>query len=627
MITKSQITTSLLIALALFLGVNIIANETLTAQRLDVTGNRLYTLSDGSRNILGTLDEPVSLRLYFSAKQFAAVPQFVNYGKRVRDLLEEYVAAGHGKLKLTVIDPDPFSEAEDQAVAAGVEQLPLNATGEMGYLGLVGTNSTDEQLAIPFLNPEREDALEYEVTKLVYNLAHPQKRVIGIISELPILGGAPDPASGGASPGWASIGMLKEFFELKDLGTAMQAIDPAVDTLLVVHPKSLPRATLYAIDQFVLGGGKAMVFVDPLAEEDRPEQDPANPMAMPKTDSNLPELFAKWGIEMASDKIVGDLDAAVRVSFGGGSRGPQEINYLPWLQLGDERLNRDDFITNQLRVVNVGSAGALKHTEGAKTGFTPLIQTGPHSGFIERDAVFFVRDPVGLLQNFKPDQSGLVVAARVTGEAQTAFPDGRPLDETNKRAPADGRHLAASKGSINVIVVADTDVLADRFWVRMERFLGMQVPNPFANNADFLVNAVDNLGGNDALISLRSRGEYARPFEVVDNIKREAEARFRDREQALQAKLKETEGKLTELKQARDSQGEVLLTAEQRKEIELFQGEQLKTRKELRAVQHDLQKNIERLGTRLKFINIGAIPLLLSVLAIGVSLFRARRRA
>lgn len=622
--TKSQTLTSIAIAVVLFMGVNIITNETLTSSRLDVTENRLYTLSDGTRGVLSKIDEPITLRFYFSARQFAGVPQYLNYGKRVRDLLEEYVAEADGKLKLEVIEPEPFSEAEDQAVGYGIEQLPLNATGDMGYLGLAGANTMDDELAIPFLNPEREDALEYEISKLVYTLANPQKRVIGLISDLQLNGGPPMGPDEPPQPAWASINQLKEVFDVRDLARDVKVIDPAIDTLLVVHPKDLPAKTLYAIDQFVLAGGKAMVFVDPLAEEDRPERDPSNPMVMPKVDSNLEPLFKAWGISVATDKIVGDVEDAVRVSFS-GSRGPQEVEYLPWIQLHDDSMNRDDFITSKLQGVNVGTAGHIEPLKDAATKLTPLLMTGPKAGFLERDAIFFVRDPNGLREGFEPGDRRLTISARVNGPANTAFPDGPPLDEQEKRGPGDANQLKSAKDGINVIVTADTDLLADRFWVRIERFLGMQVPNPFANNADFLINAIDNLGGNDDLISLRSRGEYARPFEVVENIKREAESRFRDREQALRAKLEETENKLRELQKGQGGEGEVILTAEQRKEIDLFRSEQLKTRKELRAVQHELGRNIEQLGNTLKLLNIGLIPLLLAVIAIAVGALRQRR--
>jgi len=329
---------------------------------------------------------------------------------------------------------------------------------------------------------------------------------------------------------------------------------------------------------------------------------------------------------MARDKIATDIDAAVRVSFR-SERGPLEVEYLPWLQLqGDERLNRDDFITTELNSVNVGSAGFLVATQGASTTLTPLVQTGPNSGLLERDAIIFVSDPSALLENFEPSGEVYVVAARISGIVETAYPNGRPLDEEESRAPADEDFLAKSTSPINVIVFADTDVLADLFWVRFENLLGMQMPQAFANNADFLVNAIDNLGGNDDLISLRSRGEYSRPFVVVQQIRRDAEAQFRDQERALQAKLQETEAKMQQLQQQPDESGAFLLSPEQKKEIDLFRKEQLKTRKELRTVQHDLQKNIERLGSKLKFINIGLIPILISVFAIGISVYRIRRQ-
>lgn len=624
--TKSQTLGSVVIALVLFLGVNIISNETLTSTRLDVTQNRLYTLSAGTRNVLAKLDEPVTLRFYFSARQFETVPQYLNYGKRVRDLLEEYVAESGGRLTLQVIEPEPFSEAEDQAVGYGIEQLPMNATGDMGYLGLVGTNAMDDEVPIPFLNPDREDALEYEISKVIYTLAHPQKRVIGLLSDLAVNGGPPQGPDAPPTPAWASIAQLKELFDVRDIERTTQAIDPDIDTLLVVHPKDLPGKTLYAIDQFVMRGGKAMVFVDPLAEEDRPERDPSNPMVMPKVDSSLEPLFKAWGIAVATDKVVVDPEDAVRVSFD-GPRGPQEVEYLPWLQLHGERLNRDDFITGKLQGVNVGTAGNIVRLPEATTKLTPLIESGASAGLLERDAIFFVRDPNGLRESFKPGTSKLTIAARITGPAKTAYPDGPPLDEREKRGPGDPKQEKEAQDGIHVIVVADTDVLADRFWVRIERFLGMQVPNPFANNGDFLVNAVDNLGGNDDLISLRSRGEYARPFERVEDIKRSAEAQFRDREQALRARLGETENKLRELQRGKGGDGEaVILSAEQRKEIELFRNEQLKTRKELRGVQHELGKNIEMLGNHLKLLNIGLIPLLLAVVAVVIGTLRQRRQ-
>jgi len=329
--TKLLTGTGLVVALALFLGINIIANQTLTRLRLDVTDARLHTLSDGTRNILKAIDETITIRFYFSAKQFAAVPEFATYGKRVRDLLEEYAAASNDKLRLLVIDPEPFSEAEDQAVAFGVEPVPMNATGAKGFLGLVGTNSTDDEIPIPLLSPGREGALEYDLTKMVYNLSNPKKRVIGLLSGLPVINNMPDPSTGRATrQEWSVITLLREIYAIKEISAGIKQIDDDIDTLIVIHPKDFPDKTLYAIDQFVLKGGRAIVFVDPFAEEDRPERDPASPMTMPEISSTLDPIFEKWGVTMARDKIATDIDAAVRVSFR-SERGPLEVEYLPWL--------------------------------------------------------------------------------------------------------------------------------------------------------------------------------------------------------------------------------------------------------------------------------------------------------
>ncbi|MGQ0656948.1 MAG: Gldg family protein [Chromatiales bacterium] len=611
----------LLLAVIAFLAINVLANQTLTSWRLDVTDNRLYTLSQGSRNILDSLQEPTHLRFYFSNRQLAGYAPIQNYGVRIRDLLEEYQARSHGQIKLTVIDPEPFSEAEDQAVTFGIRQIPVSETGDMAYFGLAGTNTIDQELVIPFFQPDKEDSLEYELTKLIYQLAHPSKRVIGVMSGLPVFG-AVDPARGGAAA-WTFIPVLRDAFEVREVRTDVTFIDRDIDTLLVIHPNDLSEQTQYAIDQFMLRGGKAMVFVDPSAEAGLSVPDPLNPAVISESKSDLPKLLQAWGVKLVEGKIVGDIDAAMRVSYT-GNRGPQEIEYLPWLHLEAKNLNQEDFITNQLRVVNVGSGGALQRIEGATTTVTPLLQTGPNSAFLDAEAVTIVRDPRGLLENFKPGGKEMLLAARISGKVRTAFPDGRPKTEEADKDDPD--FLQESRQDINVIVVADTDLLSDRLWVRMQNYLGVQVPSPVADNAVFVINALDRLGGNDDLISLRSRGTSARPFKVVEQIRREAETQFRDEERALQQKLEETERKIAELQQQKGETGSAILSPQQKEAIEKFREEQVSTRKALRDVQHDLRKNIEGLGTALRIINIGLIPVILGVVAILVALYRVTRR-
>lgn len=616
--------TSMALAIVLFLAINILASGTLTSWRLDMTDNKLFTLSKGTSNIVNDLKEPITLRFFFSQKLLSNIPQLKNYGTRVRDMLEEYAEVSHGKIKLIITDPEPFSELEDEAVSYGMRQLPLSANGELAYFGLVGTNTTDDEIAIPFFQPEKENTLEYDLTKMVYNLANPRDRVIGVISTLPVFGqSSPDGRS--SSGAWAVMDMLRSEYQVRDLGVQTGYIDPEIDTLLVIHPKSLKEKTLYAIDQFVLKGGKAMVFVDPMSEADQSMPDPQNQMVMPERYSSMPMLFDKWGIDFATDKIAGDINAAIRVQSG-NPRGPKEIAYIPWLRLEPKNFNQDDFATNQLSLINVGTAGFITRAKEAKTTFTPLIFTSKDAMPYERDSVIFVRDPEVLLDQFKSGNKPLVIAARISGKVQTAFPEGRPgaAEQGDEKDPT---FISESKDDINLIVVADTDILSDRFWVQFQNFLGTRVPQAHADNAKFILNSIDILGGNADLISLRSRGQYARPFERVQELQREAENQFRAREQALQAKLQETEQKIQQLQSQNPENSGTLLSPEQRKEIENFQQEQLKTRKELRAVQHDLNKNIEQLGSELKFLNIGLIPILIGLLAIGTAAFNIKRKA
>lgn len=607
-------TTGLLLASALAVSVIVVFNALVTNVRLDLTENRLFTLSQGTRNILGALEEPITLELYFSRKTLADFPLLMNYAGRVRDLLEEYEAKSGGGIHLKVIEPEPFSEEEDEAVAGGLEGIAVNATGDRGYFGLVGTNSTDDQAVIPFFQTSHEAALEYDLTKLVYGLAHPKKRVVGIVTGLPMFG---FPAM--QTQNWAIVDAMREFFDARDLGPSPDSIDDDVDLLMVVHPKDLKEDAKYALDQYLLAGRNAILFVDPLAEADTSRPDPDAPGTIPDLDSDLEYLFGGWGIEVLKEKVAGDIAAAMRVQTR-GARGPEETYYLPWLRLGKDNLNQEDFTTSELEVIHMGTAGIIEKRDNSPLQMTPLIHTSTRAMAIERDLIFIQRDPNVMLQNFSPENKKLALAARLSGTVKTAYPDGPPggADQA-AQAPF------LKEGKINLILVADTDVLTDNFWIRRQNFFGMDIPQSIANNGDFLINAVDNLSGSTDLISLRSRGEYSRPFVVVEEIRLQAEQQFREQEQALRNKLEETEKKILEL-QSQGGEGGVILSPEQTKEIERFRDEELRTRKELRSVQHELQKNIERLGARIKFANIGLMPILIALIALGAGLYRLRRR-
>jgi gliding motility-associatede transport system auxiliary component len=609
--------TGLILATCLFIGTVILANTALTTWRMDLTENKLFTLSEGTINILANLEEPVQLDFYFSQKAMSDFPSLANYGVRVRDMLEEYAAHANGQLILNIIEPETFSEAEDQAVASGLKTVQANNASERAYFGMVGTNSTDDEKVVPFFQTNRESALEYDITKLIYNLAYPDKRVVGVLSQLPIIGKTEK------DPSWTIINALKEFVDVQDLSQDIDELDQNIDVLMLVHPKKLNNKTLYAIDQYLLRGGKAIIFIDPLAEQDKSQPDPAQPQVMPKLDSYLSDLLELWGLEMSKEKIVGDISSAMRVQAN-SPRGPQEIDYLPWMRLSESNFNTDDFSTSELNLVHMGTVGALEIIEDKGLSITPLIQTSKQSARLERDLILFQRDPNVILNNFKSEEKQFLLAARIIGNATSVYPEGNPAEDEHGEKIVDEDFV--SKGNINVILISDTDILADHFWVRTQKMFGVDVPQPIANNGDFVINSIENLAGNTDMISLRGRGKYSRPFEKVESIRKKAEEQFRQREKELQANLDETEKKIRQLQQEQGSEKSYLLNNKLTTEIEKFRGERLATRKELRGVQHELKKNIEKLGAQVRFINIGLIPLLITLLALMIGIYRANKR-
>jgi ABC-type uncharacterized transport system involved in gliding motility auxiliary subunit len=616
--------TGLILATCLFVATIILANTALTTLRIDLTENKLFTLSAGTKNILKNLEEPVQLDFYFSQKAMSDFPLLVNYGARVRDMLEEFATHANDKLILNIIEPDTFSEAEDQAVASGLRTVSANSAGDRAYFGIVGTNSTDDEKVIPFFQTNRESALEYDITKMIFDLAFPEKRKVGLVSQLPIMATTGDPDG----RDWTIISALQDSFEVHNLtqnpDTLVESIDvDNIDVLMLVHPKKLDNDTLYAIDQYLLRGGKAIIFIDPLAELDRTRPNPSNPNVVPNLHSYLPELLGLWGLEMSKDKIVGDINAAMRVQSD-DARSPQGVDYLPWLRMTESNFNPDDFSTSELNLINMGTVGSLESVADKGLIITPLIETSEQSTKLERDLILFQRDPNVIMSNFKSENRKMLIAARINGKAKSYFPDGKPAKDAEAEKIVDSKFV--NEGELNLILIADTDIMADHFWIRSQEMFGVAVPQPIANNGDFIMNSIENLSGNSDLISLRGREKYSRSFEMVDQIRREAEAKFRERETELQTSLEETEKKIRQLQQDQGGEKSYLLNNELSAEIETFRSERLATRKELRGVQHELKKNIEKLGAQLRFINIGLIPLLITLMALFIGIYRTNKR-
>lgn len=600
----------LLIALA-FLLFNAFSGLVFTHARLDLTEQKLYTISEGTKTILEGLDKPIELDFFYSDEATKGLVALRNYARRVEELLRAYERESGGKLKLHVVDPEPFSEEEDRAAELGLQAVPLNQGGDKVYFGLAATNADGRTQSIPFFALDQEEFLEYELSRLVQSLASPQMPVVGMLSDLPITGGF-DMRTQQATPPWTVLEQIRQLFHIESLERNVDMIPANVSVLMLVHPKALPEPTLYAIDQFVMRGGKLLVFLDPYSEAD-PGMGfmPGEPGD--GKGSNLTPLLKAWGVHMAPDKVV--LDAAHAMSVGvGEERRP--VRHPGWLSLPQQTMDADDVTTASLESLTMATAGFLEPLENATTRFTPLVQSSTYAMPIEAQRFATLENPEVLLRDLEPTGERYTLVARIQGPAHSAYPDGI---EGRKDGLKDS-------SSINVIAVADTDLLADRMWVQVQDFFGQRMPQPWADNGTFVVNALDNLSGTDALISVRSRGRFARPFVVVEELQRQAENRFREKEEALQQRLAATEAQLAEL-QGPNADGAIELTAEQQAALQRYMQEKLRIRKELREVRYQLNADIDALGRLLKFFNIALVPLVLTLGGLLTWLWRRRRTA
>ena len=620
---------SLAAAVVLFVAVNVIAGNWLASMRVDLTEEGLYTLSPATRATLAKIDEPITLRFYYSPQLGREIPTYGVFADRVREMLREYAALAKGKIVLEILDPEPFSAVEDRAVAFGLQGVPLDQSGEQVYFGLAGTNSTDDQATISFFQPDRERFLEYDLTKLIAGLANPHKTVVGLATQLPLEGDLMAAMQGRPLVPYVVLDQMQQLYTVKSLGTDFDAVPSDIDVLMLAHPQKLSDKTLYAIDQFVLKGGRALIFVDPNSETQRLHPSQLNPPGTPN-DSSVDRLFAAWGLRLVPKMVAADRADAQRVNAGSAT-DVEPIDYVGWLTLKAANLNHDNPITADLSQINVATPGILEPLAGAKTAFTPLITTSTDSMEIAADK-FQTPDPAALLAGFKPSGNKLVIAAQVIGPATTAFPDGPPKsDHKTKPAATDTKGDAApaqiktAVKPVDVVAVADTDILDDQFWVQVQNFFGQRVAVPNANNGDFVTDAIDVLSGGADLIGLRTRGTAVRPFLLVQDIQRAADERYQASQKGLEAKLKDTEQKLKDLrdKGARQA-GKV--DAAQNEAIENFRGQLLATRRQLRHVQLAERENINRLQIWVEFFDIALIPILVAIAAMVIGVVRVRRR-
>ncbi|WP_426700339.1 Gldg family protein [Rhodanobacter sp. Col0626] len=600
---------ALVLLVLVFVPVIVASSRWLHASRVDLTTDKLYTLTPGTLHIVDSLQRPLRLTLYFSDHATRDLPQLRSYEQRVREMLQEIVARSHGRVRLQTIDPVPYSDDEASAEGNGLTAANGGSNGERVFFGLAGSamsgnpdNDTmddrvpEKTLAIGFFDPARETFLEYDIAKLLYELNQVSKPPIGVISSLPVDG---NPVL--SEQPWTALQQLGQLFDVKTLDPAtLQHVDESIKVLLLIHPKRLPPDAQYAIDQYVLHGGHLAVFVDPDAELDTTPYAPDS-TTFPDHGSDLPRLFAAWGVAYDPHKVVLDRARALQIELAGSS-----LNHPAMLDLGAQELNRNDVITASLQRINVSTVGYFDLTAQATTRLIPLLQSSAEAEVVSTQRVLDAADdPTQLLQDYKTDNAHYVLAARLRGTFASAFPE---------RAGEPG-HRASSAPNTEVILVADTDLLSDRLWVEPQTVLGQTTMRIFANNGDFVTNLVDNLSGSSALLSIRGRSTSQRPFTRVQALRNVADQKFLQKEQELEQELADTRRRLDELQPVKGSHGGTA-TAEQRREIEQFRQRQLAINKELRDVQHQLNAEIDALGLRVKFINIVLVPAL--VVLIGL---------
>jgi ABC-type uncharacterized transport system involved in gliding motility auxiliary subunit len=617
--TKKTYGAGALLALTvLFIGIMILITFLLRGARIDLTESGLYSIAPGTQRIVSSLEEPINLYFFFSQQASSQSPPLRAYAQRVRELLEEMEQRSRGKLRLTVIDPKAFSEEEDRAAEFGLQAVPLSANGESLYFGLAGTNSTDGREIIGFFQPDKEEFLEYDIASLIHRLGNPKRPVVGLLSSLPV-DASFDQMSGRMQEGWASIGQLREQLEVRTVATDIGAIDKDIDVLMVVHPKNLSPQTLYAIDQFVMRGGKLIAFVDPQSEND-PAAQRGNPMEMASRSSSLGPLLDAWGVKYDPAQVLGDRELGLTVSLRQGEAPSQHIAIVGFNR---DSMDKKDVVTSTLDTINVMTTGTLSKKDGESIEFEPLILSSTNAALLPAMRLAFLPDSQSLLDGFKATGERYAIAARIHGKLKSAYPDGNPAAGEGGAKAAD--HKTESAGDADLIVVADSDLLADPLWVRTQNVFGQRVAIAWANNGDFVANAVENLAGSGDLISIRGRQSFFRPFTKVDELRRRADDQLRAKEKELDQQLKDTEQKLAELEAGRGNQASLVLSPEQEAELERFQHERVRIRKDLRDVRRSLDVEIERLGTRLKILNIALVPVLIAIGAVLLAVARRRR--
>jgi len=603
--------------LLILLAVNFIAAQAKT--RIDLTAEKAYTLSSGTRAILAKLDTPVQIRFYCTKDTKTMPVQLATYAQRVEDLLSAYKQASKGKIEIQRLDPAPDSDAEDSARLDGVEAQPLR-TGERVYLG-VSASMLDQKQAIPFLTPERERLLEYDISRLIARVTTTEKPVVGVMSALPVMGDM-NPMmmmrrqQDDAKP-WAFISELQRDFNVKQVEITADKIPDDIKVLLVIHPKEISDVAQFALDQFVLRGGKLIAFVDPLCALDRP---PAQPGSLPPpSSSSLDKLFKAWGIELPASQVVADSEHAASMR---GERNPTV------LALNETAINKDDIITADADNLILPFSGVFTGKPADGLTKTDLLKTSKRSSLVEAMLASF-----GGAQNDLKD-SGIEypLAIRLVGHFRTAFPEGKPKaahpepsPAKPEEKPADTTVLKESTQPTTVVLVGDADMIQDQIAVReLQTLGGAPMTLPVNGNLSFAQGAVEQLAGDSNLITVRSRASRERPFTVVQKMQADAESNYRSKIKDLETSLSDTQKKVNELQRSKDAGQRFILSPEQQQELTNFRKTEADVKTQLKEMRRKLRSEIDSLENRIKWINIAAMPIVVILAGFVFALMKRR---
>ena len=614
------------------IALNIIVRPLLV--RVDMTADKAYTLSEGTRRVLGKLDTPVQIRFYFSQRDAETPVDWKTYAARVEDVLKEYQLLAKGNLEIKKLDPVPDTEAEDSANLDGIEGQALQPLGgDRVYFGLA-VSCLDGRATIPFLSPARERLLEYDLTRAIAQVAKPQKPVIGVMSGLPVFGGF-NPmmmraGGGGRTEPWLFINELRSDFDVKEVPLTADKIDDEIKVLLVIYPKGISEASEYALDQFVLRGGKLVAFLDPLSVMDTRNADPSNPLqAAAGSGASLDRLLKAWGLTFDINKVVTDKTYFTEL---GGQDGRPQVN-PSFLQLPPEAMDTNDVVTSQISRLYLPFSGVFEGSPAEGLKRTVLMHTSPNSDLTEKMLAQF-----GGSQDFKASGKEQALAIRLTGKFKTAFPDGKPKSTDEKPAegeekkaeaeakPADDS-LKASKEDNVVVLVGDSDMLHEQFYARVQNFFGQRVMIPFSQNLTFVQNLVEQLGGDQDLITIRSRATMARPFTRIREIEAQAQERYAAKIKELEKSEQELGQKINEMLQGKQAGQQVILSDDAKHEWEQVQKKRVEVRETLRQERRNLRKDIDSLQTKLQWTNILVMPAVVALVGVALALIKRQKTA